>query len=110
VVFHVQNPHLFHWTDDLLPALREAGLSFETIPQREWVERLRHSEPDPAKNPTVKLLDFFAKKYDNEKMGRKGLVFITDKTASASVTIREGFDVVKSGLVAKLVEQWLKQW
>ena len=110
VVYHVQNPRLFHWTEDLLPALREAGLSFETVPQREWVARLRNSEPDPTKNPTVKLLDFFTNKYDNDNMERKALVFLTEKTASASVTLREGYDVVGSGLVHKLVRQWLKEW
>ena len=52
----------------------------------------------------------FTNKYDNDGMGRKALVFLTEKTASASVTLREGYDVVGSGLVRKLVRQWLKEW
>jgi len=80
------------------------------VPQREWVQRLRDSDPDPATNPTRKLLDFFAEKYDNEKMGRKGLVFATEKTEKASETLRGGFDVIGSGLVRKMVQQWLKVW
>ena len=110
LVYHVQNPKLFHWTQDLLPSLRDAGLSFETVPQRDWLARLRNSEPDPMKNPTVKLLDFYTNKYDNDEMGRKGLTFVTEKTTKASPTLRGGYDVVGSGIITKLVEQWRMQW
>jgi hypothetical protein len=110
VVYHVQNPRLFHWTDDLLPALRDAGLKFETISQREWVQRLRGSEKNPEKNPTIKLLDFFVEKYDNDKPGRKGLVFLTNQTAEETEAIRNGYDIVGSGLVKKFVESWKKEW
>lgn len=110
VVYHVQNSRLFHWTEDLLPALRDAGLKFETVPQREWVQRLRNSEKDPKKNPTIKLLEFFADKYDNDNPGRKGLVFLTDKTAEESNAIRDGYDIVGSGLVKKFVDSWSSEW
>ncbi len=110
IVYHVQNSRLFHWTRDLLPALRDAGLEFETVSQREWVDRLRKSEKDPEKNPTIKLLDFFAEKYDNDKPGRKGLVFLTDWTAGKTETIRDGYDVVGSGLVKKFVDSWRLEW
>jgi hypothetical protein len=101
IVYHVQN---------LLPALHDAGLEFEIVPQREWVKRLSLSEKDPEKNPTIKLLDFFAEKYDNDRPGRKGLVFVTDKTAEKSEAIRDGYDVVKSGLVKKFVHSWRLEW
>jgi hypothetical protein len=110
VVYHVQNPNVFHWTRDLLPALRDAGLSFQTVPQREWVTRLRKSEPDPNKNPTRKLLNFYSNKYDNDEMGRSGLTFVTEKTANASPSLRNGYDVVGGGIVTKLVRQWRMQW
>jgi hypothetical protein len=110
VVYHVQNSHVFHWTHDLLPALRDSGLKFETVSQREWVERLRNSEKDPEKNPTIKLLDFFAEKYDNDKPGRKGLLFLTEKTAEKTEAIRHGYDVVGSGLVKKFVDSWRLEW
>jgi hypothetical protein len=106
VVFHVQNPRPFHWTRDLLPALKSAGLQFEIVKQREWVKMLRDSNPDPIQNPTIKLLDFFAEKYDNDRPGRSGLVFETQKTETASTTIRGGFDVIGSGLLAKFVARW----
>jgi hypothetical protein len=110
VVYHLQNPKLFHWTRDLLPALRDAGLEFEILGQREWVQRLRQSDPDPKKNPTRKLVDFFAEKYDNDKMGRKGLVFVTELTENASETLRGGFDIIGTGLIKKMAQQWLKTW
>ncbi|OJD30201.1 male sterility protein [Diplodia corticola] len=110
LAYHVQNSKTFRWTEDLLPALREAGLEFEVVGQREWVRRLREGEQDPMKNPTVKLVDFFAEKYDNDRPGRKGLVFATEKTAERSKVIREGVDVIGTGVVAKCVQQWLKTW
>ncbi|OAA67965.1 nonribosomal peptide synthetase-like protein [Niveomyces insectorum RCEF 264] len=110
LVYHVQNRCLFRWTADLLPALRAAGLRFETVPQRAWVARLRASDPDPRRNPAIKLLGFFAGKYDNDQPGRAGLVFATRRTAAASPTVAAGFDVVGSGLVAKMVAWWQTQW
>jgi hypothetical protein len=110
VVFQVQNRQLFHWTKDLLPALKSAGLDFKIVTQREWVSLLRESEPDPVKNPTIKLVDFFASKYDNDKPGRQGLVFETKVTETASESVKEGFDVIGSGLVDKMVSWWKSQW
>lgn len=110
VVFQVQNRRLFHWTRDLLPALQTAGLDFKVVKQREWVRLLRESDPDPIKNPTFKLLDFFTEKYDNDNPGREGLVFDTRKTAEKSEVVRDGFDVTGSGLVDKMVTCWKTQW
>lgn len=64
LVANVVNPRSFDWTRDLLPALKEAGLQFEELEPREWVQRLRESNPDPVANPPFKLVDFFASKYD----------------------------------------------
>jgi hypothetical protein len=75
-----------------------------------WVERLRKSEKDPEKNPTIKLLDFFTEKYDNGKPGRNELVFLTGKTAEKTEAIRDGYDVVGSGLVKKFVDSWRLEW
>jgi hypothetical protein len=51
---------------------------------------LRNSNPDPIQNPAIKLLDFFVEKYDNDKLGRKDLVFITEKTTKASPIVAQG--------------------
>ena len=76
-VFNVVNPNTFSWTRELLPLLRDAGLEFESVGQREWVRRLRESDGDPGRNPTVKLVEFFARKYDHDEgnKGRKGLEY-----------------------------------
>ena len=59
-VMNVTNPTLINCREDLLPLLRQAGLSFDELPPREWVARLRESNTDPSINPPIKLLDFFA--------------------------------------------------
>ncbi|PWY95182.1 NRPS-like enzyme [Aspergillus sclerotioniger CBS 115572] len=110
VVYNVQNSRTFRWTEDLLPALREAGLKFETLPQRQWVQRLRESEQDPQKNPSVKLLDFFADKYDNDAPGRSGLSFAMEKTEAASRSLRGGVDLIDNGLIKKYVDAWALVW
>lgn len=109
-VYHVQNTRLFHWTQDLLPALKEAGFNFRTVSQREWVSILRQSDADPEKNPTIKLLDFFEEKYDNDRPGRKGLVFVTSKAEHESQTMKDGFEVIRSGLISKMAKWWETQW
>jgi carbohydrate kinase (thermoresistant glucokinase family) len=69
VVANVTNAKRFSWTDDLLPALREAGLQFDEVEPKEWVRRLRESNQDAVANPPIKLADFFASKYDKDTFG-----------------------------------------
>lgn len=86
--FNIINPATFHWSRDLLPALKAAGLTFDEVDQREWVRRLRNSNPDPIANPTIKLVEFFAGKYDrvpDEK--RKSLGYQTTATQGLSPTL-----------------------
>jgi hypothetical protein len=109
-VYNVQNNNLFHWTKDLLPALRNAGLDFKTVSQREWVDLLRKSDQNPETNPTIKLVDFFASKYDNDKPGRSGLKFSTLKAEADSEAMRKGYDVIGSGLVGTMVAWMKSQW
>ncbi|KAI4612274.1 putative NRPS-like protein biosynthetic cluster [Alternaria metachromatica] len=69
IVANVTNAKTFSWTDDLLPALREAGLQFDEVEPKEWVRRLRESNQDAVANPPIKLADFFASKYDKDVFG-----------------------------------------
>jgi carbohydrate kinase (thermoresistant glucokinase family) len=69
IVTNVTNAKTFSWTDDLLPALRDAGLSFDEVEPKEWVRRLRASDQDAVANPPIKLVDFFASKYDKDSFG-----------------------------------------
>ncbi|KAL4949466.1 hypothetical protein BDW69DRAFT_202833 [Aspergillus filifer] len=109
-IYHVQNAKTFRWTEELLPALQEAGLDFEILPKRQWVHRLRDGEQDPKKNTAIKLLDFFVEKYDNDNPGRSGLVFEMEKSQVASPTLRGGVDLIESGLIRKFVEAWRTEW
>lgn len=109
-VYHVQNSKTFGWSEELLPELRRAGLGFEVVGRREWVRRLREGEQDPRVNPTVKLVDFFAGKYDHDGLGREGLVFETGKAGGRSRVVGEGVDVIGTGVVARCVREWLKSW
>ncbi|KAL4867350.1 hypothetical protein BDV12DRAFT_209938 [Aspergillus spectabilis] len=86
-VMNVTNPTLNHWTQDLLPLLRQAGLTFDALPKREWLARLRASNTDPTLNPPIKLLDFFTIKYDNDSPSRV-LLYDTKKIQSAAPSIR----------------------
>ncbi|KAL5334813.1 hypothetical protein BJX70DRAFT_391121 [Aspergillus crustosus] len=87
-VYHVQKAETFNWTEDLLPASIKVGLDFEILPKKRWVQRLREGEQDPMKNPAVKLLDFFVEKYDNDSMGRSGLVSAMEKSRAASPSFK----------------------
>ncbi|USW58884.1 Putative AMP-dependent synthetase/ligase, phosphopantetheine binding ACP domain, AMP-binding protein [Septoria linicola] len=77
----------FHWTDDLLPLLRAAGVEFEGVEQREWLQRLRSSNADAKQNPPIKLLDFFASKYDTDET-RPALRYVTEKARDLSPALR----------------------
>ncbi|PIA92957.1 Polyketide synthase HetM [Cercospora beticola] len=99
---NIVNPKTVHWTEDLLPLLKEAGVEFEAVGQREWIKRLRESEPDPEKNPPIKLVDFFAGKYDTEAK-RPGLEYSTENARTLSPALKEA-GVVDRNLVEKFVK------
>lgn len=105
---NIVNPRSFHWTRDLLPMLRKAGLEFEAVPQREWIKRLRSSDPDPRVNPSIKLVEFFAGKYDRDEK-REGLRYETTKAEEASSSLAN-VGVVDQSLVDKMVRYLKGQW
>ncbi|KAK3305107.1 uncharacterized protein B0T15DRAFT_383200, partial [Chaetomium strumarium] len=75
------------------------------------VNRLRHHrEQDPQKNPAIKLLDFFTEKYDNDKPGRSGLTYLLQRTSLDSKVVRNGYDVIGSGLIKKTLDYWKTVW
>lgn len=110
-IFNIVSPHSFHWTRDLLPYLRDAGLHFEPVEQREWLRRLRASNPDPVANPPIKLIEFFAGKYDTDKP-RRTLSWHTELARQASPALADSKPLDRD-LVAKMVgyfqrEHWRK--
>ena len=107
-VFNIVNPKFFHWTRDLLPALRDTGLlTFTEVSQREWVRLLRASNPDPVANPTIKLVEFFAGKYDNDVTKRKNMEYVTAASEEISPSL-SNVPALSTELVRKFVEQFLK--
>ncbi|PNS20352.1 hypothetical protein CAC42_5802 [Sphaceloma murrayae] len=104
-VYHVVNPKTFHWTNDLIPMLRDAGLEFETVDRREWVRRLRQSTLSPEQNPPVKLVEFWEGKYGSEQPRGK-LVFETERACEGSETLRRA-GVLDQGMVRAMLEYWL---
>jgi thioester reductase-like protein len=108
-VYHVVNPRSFHWTRDFLPMLRSAGLKFEHISPQEWLARLASSNPDPAVNPTIKLLDFFRSKYATPRTGPV-VLFETKATEDVSETLKN-VGPPDAALVSKMVAYWTsKGW
>jgi thioester reductase-like protein len=104
-VYHVVNPRPFNWTRDLLPMLRGAGLEFDQVSPQAWLERLATSDPDPAVNPTIKLLDFFKAKYSAPQKTGPAVFYETRVTESASKTLK-AVQAPDAALVRKMVESW----
>lgn len=103
LVANVVNHRTFDWTKDLLPALRDAGLEFEEVEPREWIRRLRGSNPDPSLNPPVKLVDFFASKYDREcSEFAPSKTYVTDRASELSPALANAKGLDKS-MVVKFV-------
>lgn len=104
-LMNVVNHQAFHWTRDLIPALHSAGLAFKELPQKAGVEELGKSNPDPVANPPIKLLEFFASKYENN-LPDKGLTYDTSYTRFLSPSLASA-SVLNKTLVSKFVSHFL---
>lgn len=105
-VMNLVNHHSFHWTRDLLPMLRKAlpGVEYEEVERREWIARLRQSNPDPIANPPIKLLNFFEGKYDADEM-RRGMRYDTDKAREYSPALANA-PIIDEEFIEKCVGYW----
>lgn len=112
IVYHVLNPTRFHWTREMIPALAKAGLEFDLLPTQQWMERLRNSDRDAAKNPPIKLLNWFESKYGSTTKSSKTelLVYSTDKTTQDSPTLAALPPVTDPDFVLLMVQQLKKFW
>jgi thioester reductase-like protein len=118
--YNVLHPRVFDWNDDLLPALRNAGLYFTTAPPQEWVRLLERSAADPKINPSVKLLGFWKGRYDRETANREEdgnpsrsmypVAFSTAEAERDSITLRQAQHCVSTCLVDKFVQRWKSSW
>lgn len=107
LIANVTNPHTFDWISDLLPALRSAGLVFEEVTPKEWVRRLRHSNPDPVLNPPIKLVDFFASKYDRDSFA-PARTYATEIACKHSPALRNA-PVLDPAFVGKFVSEFQRR-
>lgn len=108
IVFNLVNSTAFHWTEELLPKLREAGLKLTQIDQQEWLKQLRESDPDPSVNPTIKLLDFYESKYgDGSKRTRRAPMYDTGNAQQVSPALRAA-TALAPGLIKKMVDNFLR--
>lgn len=113
LVYHILNPVRFHWANDMLPSMTKAGFKFETLPTDQWMDRLRNSERDPAKNPPIKLLDWFEGKYGNKaaSSAEKGpLDYLTDKSREDSETLRNVPDVTDVDYIKMVLGRLQARW
>lgn len=110
LVYHIVNPRPFSWTRGLLPALRAAGLEFETVPFTDWLSHLKARDQDPERNPAVKLTSFWEKQLQGKDQMQGDLVFETTITERDSVTLREAPHILDDGYIEKFLENWLKIW
>lgn len=107
-VFNIINHNTFHWTRDLLPYLRQAGLEFEELDQREWLKRLRESKPDPAVNPPIKLVEFFTNKYGSGEPRRR-LKWCSDEARRLSPALA-GAKGLDREMVDRMVGYFRTRW
>lgn len=112
IVYHVLNPTRFHWTKEMIPALAKTGLEFDLLPTPQWMERLRNSDRDAAKNPPIKLLNWFESKYGSAIQSSKTelLVYSTDKTTQDSPTLAALPAVTDPDFVLLMIQQLKKFW
>lgn len=102
LVYNLVNPRVFSWKDDLLPALRRAGLQFDIVPWQVWLERLSSSAEDASINPSRKLLEFWRKQ--TQRGGE--ITFDTAPAEAASSALRESMRVVDDDFIQQIVEAW----
>lgn len=111
LVYNLENPHTFSWTDSLLPELHQSGLDFSTVPVAEWLQKLRDYENnggDTERNPAVKLIDHFERMSGGEKTG--DIRFETRIAQEHSLALRETPRLVEDGYIRKFVKAWLAKW
>ncbi|KAG6126433.1 putative NRPS-like protein biosynthetic cluster [Claviceps purpurea] len=102
VFYNLVNPRAFSWKNDLLPALRDAGLVFDTLSWQDWLDRLASSTDELSLNPSKKLLGFWTKQTQREGPLR----FDTTVSEAASPAFRQSLRVLDGGFIGQIVDAW----
>lgn len=112
-VLNVTNSKPTRWNSEFLPTARDAlkryGVSFDIVPQREWLQRLEQSDSDVAKNPPRKLLQFFKGRYGAvEEPGEPALDMASANEICPSLPKEDGAGLSRE-LLGKFVEYWMEE-
>lgn len=109
VVYNLVNPQSFSWANQFLPALKVAGLIFETLPYETWLKRLSQSNSDAAINPSRKLLEIWEQnQVVGDTMGE--VAFDTRPAQEASHDLATAKMIIEGELVKDFVTAWRKVW
>ncbi|KAI9030907.1 hypothetical protein CLU79DRAFT_694734 [Phycomyces nitens] len=96
-VYHIVNPHRVSWKD-ILEAMKESGMTFETVSAKQWVDELAKDD----KNPAFKLMSFYE---NNLNDSFKMPIWDTEKTISLSPVIDQS-PVFDNNLFSKYILHW----
>ncbi|PQE16628.1 NRPS-like enzyme protein [Rutstroemia sp. NJR-2017a BBW] len=110
-VYNLRNPHLVPWRT-LLPAI-VAIKPLQVVSPAIWLASLKASDDTDdgvvvARNPAVKLLDFFADLWATGVQNERGLVqpMVVGRALSTSTAMRN-LEPVKVEWMRKWVEEWI---
>jgi thioester reductase-like protein len=118
----VNNTSPFHWTSELLPALKDAGLRFRSVPPVEWIlmlgESLKVSSSDERtrEDPSMKLFDFWERRYGRKDRGteeneKSEVRFNTREAEAHSQTMRSSIPkLIQEGYIRHFLEGWKDIW
>lgn len=113
LIFHVTNSKPISWNEQYLPAVKSAlqsyGIEFETLPQRQWLQRLEDSDLDIAKNPPKKLLAFFKNRYGNLHDQGEPRLDMARACAVAPFFAEDSNGGLNDQLLTKFVTYWVQQ-
>lgn len=103
-VFHVSSATPLRWNTEFLPSLASNNLSFEAVPQEEWVRRLESAVPDH------RLLQFFKRTYgvvgdEQDPKPAQGLVDLSEARKHSNAL--RGNTKVDEELIGKFLSYWL---
>jgi thioester reductase-like protein len=110
LVYNLVHPRTFSWGKDFLPALKDAGMAFEIVDYKTWLEKVRGSEEDVRKNPSRKLLDLWEEQARATGEMRGEVLFSTVESERRSEALRNAGSFVENGMVKALVEAWREVW
>ncbi|KAI9477981.1 MAG: hypothetical protein EXX96DRAFT_483709 [Benjaminiella poitrasii] len=96
--YHIVNPQLVSW-EDVLKAMRGAGMTFDTVPREEWIDELAKDDSNPA----ARLLSFYETNFKGDSF--KMPVWQTEKTSVVAPVISKS-PILDADLFGKYLARW----